>query len=206
MPKYHKLDEIEWNLIRRRYEAGEAPRGLAAEFGVAESTLFRRRSEEQWTRSAPTAEAPAGLAVAHELCAATAAVERAAGARQELGPALAVCPAGGAPVTAAPEARAASAEHLATARRLQRRINQLLSGDCLGASADRQPQAVKDLATALERLQKVERLALGLDTAATPERAAGLVIVIPAKLSPEEWEEQMVRHSTQGMRLRVGME
>lgn len=205
MLKYHKLDENEWKLIRHRYEAGEAPRGLAAEFGIAESTLFRRRSQEQWTRSAPLARTPAAVAVAHELCAATAAVERAAGQPLDQELCAIPCLTGGALPAAAPEVLAASAEHLVTARRLQRRINQLLSGDFLGASADRQPQAVKDLATALERLQKVERLALGLDTAA-PERAAGLVIVIPAKLSPEQWEEQMVRHSAQGPRLRVGMD
>lgn len=203
MPTYHKLDSDEWKLIRRRYEAGEAPRALAAEFRVAESTLFRRRSQEQWSRTVASPGAPVAMTVAHELSAATAAIERAAGLPidqdRELAPRLT----SGAALPAAPEILAVSADHLATARRLQRRINQLLSGDFLGASADRQPQAVKDLSMALERLQKVERLALGLDTA-PPEQTAGVVIVIPAKLSPEEWEEQMSRHPAYGHRLKVG--
>ena len=81
---------------------------------------------------------------------------------------------------------AVNVAHVETARLLRSRINQLLRGKELGAGPERQPQAVKDLSMALERLQKIERIALGVDNQ-QPMQTPGVVIVVPGKLSPEEW-------------------
>jgi hypothetical protein len=43
-----------------------------------------------------------------------------------------------------------------------------------------------DLATALEKLQKIERVALGLD-AGRPQPGTQFVIVVPGKLREDEW-------------------
>lgn len=156
MSRYHKLDDIEWNsfaaAMRQARPRGRGPPSLASlnrPFSGGAARSSGRGRSRHLGHLQPKA-------VAQGLCAATAAVERDAGVHQDQGSAVSLCPAGGAPETAVPDASAASAEHLATPRRLQRRIHELLSGDYLGASADRQPQAVKDLATALERLQRAE--------------------------------------------------
>ena len=72
-----------------------------------------------------------------------------------------------------------------------------MAGENMGACPDKQPQAVKDLTMALERLQKIERLALKMDDPVV-QAGPSVVILCPPKLSPDEWAEQ----ARQG---RVGM-
>ena len=79
--------------------------------------------------------------------------------------------------------------HIESAALLRDRIDTLMSGEHMGASPDKQPQAVKDLTMALERLQKIERLALKMDDEVV-QRGASVIILCPAKQSEEAWAEE----------------
>ena len=177
MASYTKLGQADWELIRVRYIAGESPRVLAMEFGIAESTLYRRKELESWPKGGSVHENGGQDFQAYnevrEISADTSLL----------------------PDLPSNNGSNANAHHVSTARQLRKRINRLLAGDNhLGSSPDRQPQAIKDLTMALEKLQRIERLALGLDKGLNDPQA-GVIILVPGKSSEKDWLSSVAQAS-----------
>ena len=64
--------------------------------------------------------------------------------------------------------------------------------DKMGATGphDRPSRALTELTQSLERIQKIERLALRMDVGSGPAQA--VVIIVPGKSSEEEWTAQAI--------------
>jgi hypothetical protein len=200
--RYRVLPEAIWEQIRRQYEQGRAPSELCRAYGVSKSTLFGRRDRESWKRNYrhhAHFAAPAGLS---SEAVGTADPRFGEGvlfaadrdARPELVSSMNVdegvlaCPSeqpspGTVPISPARR----QDELLDLTRCLRYRIEEMLGDERLGAgSQGRQSRAAVDLATALEKLQKIERVAMGLDSG-SPRTGTQVVIVVPAKMSEDEW-------------------
>lgn len=191
-----------WSEIRRQYLGGVRPAELCRRFGLARSTLTTRRSVEGWDEqrlvlqrikqpSGPLRRAP----VPTEEDVTVVAQDPPAGANYvslepDPGRALEVTDIAVRNVAEAASSARASAvndAYLELAGSLRRRIDLMVTEDSIGTAPGARPSRdVLDAASALEKLQKVERTALGLEAhaAAGPQN---VIIVVPPKLSPEVW-------------------
>ncbi len=191
--RYATMPSSTWIMIRRHYEQGVPPAELCRRYGVSQSTLFSRRKREEWERvksdcaiagemsfvsmttSPHTDEAPAQLSVV---------------TGDTTNKQLSVCVGDFAPpASTASRGIAVSEAHLRMAADLRLRIDELTTDIDLGAGTHgRRSRAAVDLATAVEKLQKIERTALGLDHSNVDVRSQ-VVIIVPQKMDQETWEE-----------------
>jgi len=193
---YRILDPQLWATIRSRYEDGVRPRILIREYGLSESTFYKRRKVEGWTASEST-KALHAMDVDKELISIESSIDRVAGAfelpaviTEDPPLSLVEADAHDAAIEAMDHRRhTVNQSHIESAALLRDRIDTLMSGENMGASPDKQPGAVKDLTMALERLQKIERLALKMDDEAV--QSGPVVILCPQKLSPDAWAQEV---------------
>ena len=170
---YSKLAAASWARIRRLYERGVPPREICDRFGVSRSTLMSRRKRERW----------AVLQDQNDRLPVPVAPDR----RQVSEPVMAASdePAAESPVRIGPDLTS----DLRLVRDLRERIEELLAESNLGmGSRGRVSRSALDLAQAIEKLQKIERTALGLDQRANEHRPHCIVLV-PPKMAEEEWLE-----------------
>lgn len=194
---YRILDSDMWTTIRARYENGDPPKILLREYGLPESTFYKRRKVEGWTVSESN-KALQTMDVDKELISIESSIDRAAGAfelpaviTEDPPLSLVDADANDAAVEAIDHRRhTVNQSHIESAALLRDRIDTLMSGEYMGASPDKQPGAVKDLTMALERLQKIERLALKMDDEAV-QSGPSVVILCPQKLSPDAWAQEV---------------
>jgi len=192
MARGKKLPQEVWAEIRARYERGDNVHEIWADYGVPESTFHWRRRYENWKRRDTVAAAQAVARAAKQPTAAniTAAVDQLE-ARMEQHVLASGAPRPTTIAPAAPPARALPAEArrtLALVGLMVSKLQRLLQSPQLleeGVSLRDRSKSLLDMTNALERLQKVERTALGLDQG--PVTAGTVVIVVPRKESEEEW-------------------
>lgn len=202
--KYRLLPPEVWSEVRQSYESGRPPTLICREFGIGKSTLMERRRRESWARSPLRVQQMGDCAAADERLRDGAGGgwpgqegEHAVTELDLLGTAVQPDPGQAAadpPVSLEParsaEERAITRSHLRLASTLRHRINSLLLEDELGAgTGNRRSRAVLDAATALEKLQRVERVALGMHERDVAPRT-NVVILVPPKLTPEEWQRK----------------
>lgn len=194
MPKLSPLGQELWDEIQLRYESGQPVLEILKAYGVPESTFHWRRKREGWIRRDTAAALQAVAAAAknptpNNVSTAVEMLERRTAEHVQLmgpdGPA--------APASQSPEAR----RTLDLVHGLADRLRRLLKSPQLVAEAtplrDR-TKALLDLANALERLQKIERTAMGLDTGQA-SAAGTVVIVVPGKQSEEEWTRKSLQRN-----------
>lgn len=211
--QYRILPREIWHEIQRQYLAGRRPAEICRRFGVPRSTLTSRRIAGSWDTQreefrrirddlgsiGPQAGADgrpclgaqqsdgqhSGVSARERLYRRTPASYR-SGARN-----------------CGPDAAADGASDLQVAYRefsavLRHWIELMVGEEAAGCSAGIRPsRIVLDAIRALERLQLAERAALGIEKCSQPE-PSNVVIVVPAKLSFEEWQaeaqDNRVRH------------
>ena len=202
--RYTLLSRDTWQHIRQLYESGTSPAELCRRFRISQSTLFSRRRREGWCPSvAPVGDScTPGLLTdpTIEITSPSGECRHRPGQDPEsssstpifVAPELVtegepkVCPPGidGSRTQYRYEV---TQDHLRMARDLRARIEELTHDLDLGAGTHgRRSRAAVDLATATEKLQKIERSALGMDRHDQVDRPK-MVIVVPAKLSETEW-------------------
>ena len=187
-----------WCQIRRLYERGRAPSEICRAFGVSKSTLMTRRRRESWSQS---------RFLGRQLNDCSPDVSR-TGASGHM-PAMRSCgKADGTPalVLGPLEAtrdrdvlvrvhgpsedtvpRSAGEPTLELVDCLRCWVEELVAETGLESGTLLQrTRAMVDLASAIERLQKIERTAL-LGGANTSSPQTPVVIVVPAKLNEEDW-------------------
>lgn len=177
--------------MRERYETGTPVLEILQAYGASESTFHWRRKHEGWTRRDTGAALAAVAAAAKDpspenVQQAVAVLERRVGEHVSSS------------TPAAPAAGAVSLEARRTldlVQTLAERLKRLLSSPQLVAEAmplrDR-TKSLLDLANALERLQKIERTAMGLDTGQGGATGT-VVIIVPGKQSEEEWTRKSLQ-------------
>lgn len=200
--RYRILPEEVWSEVRRQYERGRSPLELCRLYGISKSTFMGRRRRDNWSRqasnckrlgrdSAPGARgtsvgATAGRRLEQPVRVPSGSLE------QELAPDLCDRVQALAATVATPAVQVSipsvnNEELLGLTRCLRFRIEGMLADERLGAGPQgRRSRAVVDLATALEKLLKIERTVLGID-GGLQRSGPQVVIVVPAKLSDEEW-------------------
>lgn len=203
---YRILSPELWTEIRRQYIAGIGPAEICRRFGVPRSTLTTRRSEEDWDTQRDQLQA-----VRHRLEASCSASEEQLHAGRDV---LDVCPApsrGGSGEQLWPHAPTTNGDDVRTFRTddptvgpgslqeaylefsevMHLMVELMVSDESLGGRCGTRPtRNILEAARALEKLQQVERAALGLDSLASAPATRG-VIVVPSKLSIEEWQDQV---------------
>jgi hypothetical protein len=196
---YKMLPQGDWDRMRAMYEAGEPPSVIIRTFGICYGTLATRRKREGWSR-------PEKQLVAPDATDADAADEMNDQGREEeeggRGPEKTRAVAPAAPPAAPPtlplsaeerERREATSAQLRLARGLRQRIDRILTQeDCGAGPKGAESRAVLDATSALEKLQKVERVALGMEAERGGDRAS-VVIVVPQKLSGADWARKARR-------------
>jgi hypothetical protein len=200
---YQTLPIKAWREIRRRYEAGAPTSSLCRAYGVPASTFHNRRRREGWLRELPSPQGDAdaaavgwsilpgatdqaGVAIEGNSTLMARATEKVRTLPNQQASTL---PPSGRPPDVhlgANSALEVNASHLRLAANLRRRVLELIEENDLGAAPGRQSRALTDLATAIERLQRVERKALEMDERGADQRP-NVIIVVPTKLSEEEW-------------------
>lgn len=203
--KYRMLPPEVWSEVRQLYESGRPPTLICREFGVGKSTLQERRRREGWVRSPLSVQQMGDCAVVDEQLHNGADIGRQGGMREEVvtevdGMGFALQPDPGRAVgdmsvsvepARAAEERAVTRSHLGLSYTIKNRIRLLLLEPDLGAgSGGRRSRAALDAATALEKLQRIERVALGVNEQGASPRA-NVVILVPPKLTPEEWHRKV---------------
>ena len=219
---YRKLPPETWKQIRRDYEGGGSPELLCRQYGLNTSTLFARRKKEGWSRNesvpGPGVNPGGGTGGLDGL---------ATGATQPPSPAMGGLQVGGHGACTGPEQEhvrsgmgdlltprsesglqqdkiAVNQSHLSLASSLRHRIGQLAGDQRLGAGPQgRMSRAAVDLATAIEKVQKIERRALEMDDG-PPVNNVQMVILAPAKMDPDVHHRSPCRlvWSEPGVRLR----
>lgn len=200
---YRILPNEIWSEIRRQFVAGMGPAEICRRFGVARSTLSTRRKAGNWDDQ---------RRVARQIraeCAAPAmgSGKQGGGEKDGLPDQLAALdpavqeplweqdPGGAGHPVRNPDREGSWSRkieevrlaHVSLAAALRRRLDLLVAEGALGVTPGARPSRdVLDVATALEKLQRIERTALGVDDQKIGTR--DVVIVIPAKLSTEEWQ------------------
>ena len=90
----------------------------------------------------------------------------------------------------APSTDAVSARHLEIASVLRYKLDQLMADEYVGAGPQgRMSRSILDLATTLEKLQRIERRALAMDEPGA-RSCQQVVILVPNKLTEDEWVRQ----------------
>ena len=203
---YRILSPEVWAEIRRQYIAGISPAEICRRFGVPRSTLTTRRSAEGWDTQREQLKA-----IRHRLDSSGAAADeqhkvgqegsdaRLPHSRADHGERLYAR----APMASGDDVRTCRADTppsgtgaLQDAYRefagvMNLLVELMVSDEALWtASGSRPSRNILEAAKALEKLQRVERAALGLDERSSSGRTSG-VIVLPAKLTVEEWQAQV---------------
>lgn len=205
--KYRILPPEVWIEIRRMYEEGRPAWLICREFGIGKSTLMERRRRENWRcksiydnslpddggeGNSPEGDATDGVYGDAEL-------ENAAGgtsAESGLQPIPARTPpdalaSAGDPAVNPAAVQEVTRSHLRLAATIRRKITALLVEPELGAgTGNRRSRAALDAATALEKLQRVERVALGMNEREIAPTTR-VVIMVPPKLDPETWQRRV---------------
>ena len=89
------------------------------------------------------------------------------------------------------DANAVTSGHLEIASVLRYKLDQLMADERVGAGPQgRRSRSLLDLATTLEKLQRVERRALAMDEPGVPAHQQ-VIIVVPHKLSEDEWTKRV---------------
>ncbi len=196
-----KLTASIWDEVREKWEAGASANSLIKGYGIPISTFYRRAKKESWHPHCPDGSPGRTNAMPNSLIESELVPFREILDTKPASDVLALLP----PPDSTPEA----ARLAESARRALRTLDTILTRvrDSLGSPQLRdegvalkdRTKALLDLCTILEKVQKVERTALGAETdRAGP--AGTLVIVVPQKLSEEEWGRQamQVRPGTSG--------
>ncbi len=205
--RYRILPREVWSEIRRQYISGSRPAEICRRFGVSRSTLTTRRDVEGWeAQRAEIVKCRRGLYCSDQpeqgsLDIATTtprplldAVDVQGGqhalqgtrrrARSDVR--------NGREDGALDNASVLQEAYQELTEALTQQVDRLEAGNVLESeSATRPSRTILDAMTALEKLQKIERLALGMDDGRP--RAPSVVIVVPGKLSEEEWTAQARR-------------
>lgn len=205
-PKQYGILPCEvWAEVRRQYIAGIGPAELCRRFGVARSTLTTKRARERWDDQRAAAQRLRNECISASTLTDRSESGRALGSSPQLMVSdegdpqqLNVRTAGWLPSAvrtgAEPENSirigATNDAYFKLAGALRRRIDLLVAEQALGTSPSARPSRdLLDAASALEKLQRVERLALGLNDR-EPATKSSVVILVPSKLTPEEWQRQ----------------
>ena len=191
---YRILPPATWKQIRHQYEAGHSPTLLCEQYKISQSTFFSRRNREGWVL--PGSDHGPGTTETSEVTLPRFSDLDAESGNRAQDP-RSPCeqfprqtgktvPQNCEPVPSGLDSTSES--HLSMAQVLKHRIDRLAADERLGSGPQgRMSRAVVDLATAVEKLQRIERKALGMDTGAGDVRQQ-VVIIVPQKLSEEDWK------------------
>ncbi len=186
MPKKRqRLPEEVWTSIRQRYEQGTPVKELIAEYAMNESTFHWRRKHHNWAQPRQRASEALKRAVKDPT-------------PDRVGEALDILESnpiehdtsGSPPVPAPDDERSlANTRTMVLIRSLYVRLEALLRAPEVTskdtAYRDR-TRGLLDITNALERIQKIERKALGLDEGLTAVPGT-VIIMAPGKEKQDEW-------------------
>lgn len=180
-----KLSSETWKAIREAYEGGQRQVDICAQFGIHRSTLYDKAREQSWVKAAPGESAldehAAGL------------VARADEVRREHDT---LVKGGDAPVAGLAEDREkANRRHLSMARSIGVEIRAVLKARTIRTCGS-PGRLITELTQSLERLQRIERLALAMDQAHAAR--VPVVILAPLKASGVVWHETAAKVVTEG--------
>ena len=185
-----------WAHVRREYESGLGHNAIVATYGIPGSTLQYHIRKEGWKKP-PKAKRLTLDAVADPT---PGNVEAAVSALEQVAGDHVFAPA---PVPSSPQdlALAESNEQvLQLSELLALRLKGLLaSPDATDTTLDyrARTRGLLDLANVLERLQTIQRKALGADTQGGPT-VGTVVIVAPGKASEEDWQARVAAPGASG--------
>ena len=217
--KYRILPPEVWIEIRRMYEEGRPAWLLCREFGIGKSTLMERRRREEWCLKSLLNNTLSEVEGVQDRAGYGTAggvpgdgdpedVDETAVAESGVQPHPARTPpdglaSGDAPAVSRAVVQDVTRSHLRMAATIRRRITALLLEEELGAgTGNRRSRAALDAATALEKLQRVERVALGMNEREIAPTAS-VVIMVPPKLDPEAWLRRAQRMQAQRVECEV---
>ena len=188
---YRRISKETWEIVRRRYEDGESPALLCQQFSIRDSTFYDRRKKEGWAVAPPPApRKPAANDHHAELDAPP--VELASGAatmpvNSETAPREQVSAQAPSTSPLAQIVRRVSEDHLRMSSNLRYRMDEMTADESLGTGPQgRTSRSLVDMATALEKIQRIERKALGMDMeGARPTQQ--VIVIVPQKMDPDEW-------------------
>lgn len=196
---YKKVAPAIWQTIRRQYEAGQSPTLLCQQYGISPSTFFTRRKHEGWEQVAtdlPKADILAtGGAEAQlsdldgtpDFCDQIDCSDAQEPVYADMGGDLST---NSELPLQMPSTEVISARHVEIASVLQYKLDQLLADEYIGAGPQgRKSRSLLDLATTLEKLQRIERKALAMDEPGA-QSTQRVVILVPQKLDEDEWVQQ----------------
>ena len=182
-PKYKKLTELEWEELQIRWEAGESAAALAREFGCSDSTIQKRRRVHGWERVVAPPPRMGQPIEGESVNLKYPNNETVAEGGSEL---LRPDTVAGAP-RLPDRAREATSAHLRAAKNLRHRLDQLLAEPQRHTPENsRLSRTLLEASQTLEKIQRVERVALEMDGLRKPGPA--VVILIPDKKPLEEWQ------------------
>ncbi len=200
---YRILSQEVWAEIRRQYIAGCGPAEICRRFGVARSTLTSRRAKEGWDELCVELGRIRSQKESLVSGSPLAAEQEKAGEDppfrfsyestedQVMAHGRGVGEDGARNLDTNDVARRADAvndAYLALAGALRRRVDAVTAEQCLAPGQSQRPHRdVLDAANALEKLQRVERTALGLNNHDSAPRT-NVVILVPPKMDPGEWQ------------------
>lgn len=199
---YEKISAQAWEHMRRLYEGGASPGDLCARFRVSQSTFFSRRKREHWRQnlgierpegfgflaSGDTGDRGPGGSQVNDSRSPSRAEPQDLESQFVVAEPLAAVSPWPPPPTLSSQQVAVNQKHLTLARNLRERIDELTMDLNLGAGeAGRRSRAVVDLATAVEKLQRIERTALQMHSTDSGDRPP-VVIVVPGKMELGAWE------------------
>lgn len=197
MPKIRRRITLElWNEIRHKWEHGAKSSDLIRTYDIPSATFYKRLHKEGWVQHVSDAMIQAITEAAKDpsplnLSRAVEAVDD-----RRRADVMALARPGLAPAPAGPEAQRLQESAAATLRLADttlKRVRDLLASKQLHDEAlplkDR-TKAVLDLVNVLERLQKIERTALGMD-AGQQAGNVNVVIMVPGKMDEDQWTRRV---------------
>lgn len=199
--RYNLLPADTWKHIRQLYESGLSPAEICRRFRIKKTTLFSRRRREGWELNRQSTNELAAIHSIVEPDNSLVTIESDSEMCLGSEEATALDPVPAEPVdhvrSLAPNllppvpSEYITQDQLRLARDLRARIEELIHDLDLGAGTHgRRSRAAVDLATAVEKIQKIERTAMGVDKADNSDQMVG-VILATGKLSEDEWLEMV---------------
>lgn len=176
------FEDDELAAIRKQYEAGETIKNLAKAFKRGQSTLYRIAKEQGWVR-----RCRGYLPALADEDKKTKRVEKAKSGEQlpvELTPQVAM--------SALDKRREkVTKTQLAVAEKIMAEVDRIFALPDLGTEGKApRTRALNDLTQALERIQKVERIALAMDQPG--QSGTQVVIIVPGKDDEEAWAAKAI--------------
>ena len=176
-----------WEEIKYQYEMGISPAQLIRDYGLPRSTLYGKIEKAGWKSPAEVAKEAIKADKNPEIAAAnmvkkTDKLERAMAIAQEN------------TALSNPDdirRQKINENHLRIARKLERGIEAMLALPDLGiedgSKKFSKSRAYVDLTTCLEKIQKIDRLAMQMDT--HRGKMSAVIILAPVKLKDDDWQK-----------------